>query len=66
MSLYSHGLLPIFCPCIIWGTDRHGKRYPDRRTDTRDVNASIREYRRTNPKVVHVNIDLALPYDENS
>lgn len=65
-NVYQQSIFKDFCPCILWGTDKEGKRYPDRQSSTRDFNLVIREYRKLYPKVVHVNIDLALHYDHNS
>lgn len=50
----------------IWGTDRRGKEYPRIRGMGLCMTAEVLEYRKKYPPVVHVVLDMALPYDENS
>lgn len=53
-------------PCYVYGTDKMGKMYPKKLYTTCDLNATAIEYRKEFPRVVHVCIDVALNYDENS
>lgn len=50
----------------IWGTDKRGKEYPRIRGMGLCMTAEVLEYRKKYPPVVHVVLDMALPYDENS
>jgi hypothetical protein len=50
----------------IFGTDKTGKRYPTKRGMGVCMTAEIIAYRKQYPPVVHVNLDMALEYDENS
>jgi len=49
------------CPVIIRGTDNTGKWYEEYHCSSKDINFTINHYRLKNPKVVHVEINVALP-----
>lgn len=51
---------------IIFGTDKTGKRYPTQRGMGVCMTAEVIAYRKKYPPVVHVHLDMALEYDENS
>jgi hypothetical protein len=51
---------------FIYGTDSTGKRYPTKRGMGVCMTAEVIAYRKEYPPVVHVNLDMALEWDENS
>jgi len=50
----------------IWGSDTKGRQYPKEYGLGVCLTAEVAAYRKKYPRVVHVILDMALPYDENS